>query len=191
MAWLSLVRCWVQSGPPGSHVPVLRRPLEVWAPAWPSPAQPGSHTLTGREGGRGGWPLAEIQTQSFTSSTTTESQWVSGLFWCNILPSAISPLQSGRSTVYWNDISKLWRITDVSNWYVLLNTQHSLLGFYSTISQLSRTNVVTISRDSISAVNEDVVSNQISWNGLTHVTQTEGIGNDGVRHTGCHYSNTN
>lgn len=44
---------------------------------------------------------------------------------------------------------------------------YSLLDLQPTISELSHTNVVTSSRDSISGVNEDVVSNQISWNGLT------------------------
>ena len=51
--------------------------------------------------------------------------------------------------------------------FYYITDQDSLLGLHSTISELSHTNVVTSSRDSISEVNEDVVSNQISWNGLT------------------------
>ena len=56
----------------------------------------------------------------------------------------------------------------IDMFYLLYYTdQYSLLDLHSTISELSHTNVVTSSRDSISEVNEDVVSNQISWNGLT------------------------
>ena len=56
----------------------------------------------------------------------------------------------------------------IDMFYLLYYTdQYSLLDLHSTISELSHTNVVTRSRESISEVNEDVVSNQISWNGLT------------------------
>ena len=44
-------------------------------------------------------------------------------------------------------------------------SSNSLLDLHSTISKLSHTNVVKSSGDYISQVNEDVVSNQICWNG--------------------------